>query len=187
MIISDGTIRKAILGNKLVVKPFDEALLQPSSVDVRLDYRFRVFKHVNSSLIDVDNRIELTDLVEVEKGKHFVLHPGDFVLGSTLEWVEIPTDWVARLEGKSSLGRIGIITHSTAGYIDPGFKGNITLELTNIGKVPVALHPGMKIAQLSFSKMDAPAERPYGHKDLKSKYLGQEGPKEAELHNLKLA
>ena len=152
-------------------------MVQPSSVDVRLDRYFRLFDNHKYAVIDpAEEQPELTRLIEVDAEEGFILHPGEFVLGSTYEQVRLPDDIAARLEGKSSLGRLGLLTHSTAGFIDPGFEGHVTLELSNVATLPIRLWPGMKIGQLSFLQMDAPAERPYGHPALGSKYQGQSGP-----------
>src|SRR5690606_10117773 len=152
-------------------------LVQPSSVDVRLDRFFRVFLNHTMPVIDVKQNLEeLTRLVEIDDGGSFILHPGEFVLGSTLERVALPDDLVARVEGKSSLGRLGLLIHSTAGFIDAGFDGHITLELSNVASLPITLYPGMKIGQVSFMQMTTPADVPYGAGALGSKYQGQRGP-----------
>nr|WP_306428560.1 MULTISPECIES: dCTP deaminase [unclassified Corynebacterium] len=174
---SDRDIRQAIDATELVIEPYDPALIQPSSVDVRMDRFFRVFN--NSRYTHIDPKLqqdELTSLVEVEEGEPFVLHPGEFVLGSTLEKFTLPPHMAGRLEGKSSLGRLGLLTHSTAGFIDPGFSGYITLELSNVANLPITLWPGMKVGQLALFKMTSPAETPYGSGALGSKYQGQRGP-----------
>ncbi len=183
MILSDKSLREEIQKGKLVVKPFDEKCLQPASIDLKLADEFRVFKHTNYALIDIKQNFgEYTDQVKIKNGEPFVLHPGEFVLGSTIEWVEVPDYLVGRLEGKSSLGRLGIITHATAGFVDPGFKGRLTLEISNVGKIPVSLYPGMRIAQFSIIKLTEPAEKPYGSAELNSKYQGQLGPEESKIH-----
>lgn len=161
----------------LVLEPWDPSMVQPSSIDVRLDGLFRVFN--NSRYTHIDPKLpqeELTTLVEVRGDDPFILHPGEFVLGSTLEQVTIPAHLAARLEGKSSLGRLGLVTHSTAGFIDPGFSGHITLELSNVANLPIALYPGMKVGQLAIFQMTSPAEKPYGSGAVGSKYQGQRGP-----------
>lgn len=161
----------------LGIEPFDTALVQPSSVDVRLDRYFRVFNNSRYTHIDpAQQQDELTTLVEAEDGQPFVLHPGEFVLGSTLERCDLPNDLAGRLEGKSSLGRLGLLTHSTAGFIDPGFTGHITLELSNVANLPITLWPGMKIGQLCLFRLSSPAEHPYGSAAAGSKYQGQRGP-----------
>ena len=180
MILSDRTIREELEAGRIVVDPFDDSCIQPSSVDVRLDRYFRVFLNHTMAVIDVKQNLEeLTRLVEIDEGdtdRAFILHPGEFVLGSTYERVGLPDDTVARIEGKSSLGRLGLLIHSTAGFIDAGFDGHITLELSNVASLPITLYPGMKIGQISFLKMTTPAEVPYGAKALGSKYQGQRGP-----------
>ena len=159
------------------IDPFDPGCLQPSSVDLHLDGDFRVFRNNRYPYIDVRApQPELTELVTVGEDEPFILHPSEFVLGQTLEWVELPDDLVARLEGRSSLGRLGLLIHSTAGYVDPGWKGNLTLELSNVANLPIALYRGMSIGQISFVKMSSPVERPYGSRELGSKYQGQSTP-----------
>jgi dCTP deaminase len=177
MLLSDRDIRSEIDGGRLSVDPWEPALVQPSSVDVRLDRFFRVFN--NSRYTHIDPALqqdELTTLVEPEGEDPFVLHPGEFVLGSTLEVVTLPDDLAGRLEGKSSLGRLGLLTHSTAGFIDPGFTGHITLELSNVANLPIMLWPGMKIGQLCLFRLSSPAEHPYGSAVYGSRYQGQRGP-----------
>jgi dCTP deaminase len=158
----------------VLIEPWDEAMVQPASVDLRLGTSFRVFHNHRITAIDLaDPPRGLTELVEVDDDESFVIHPGEFVLGRTQEHVELPDDIVARIEGKSSLGRLGLIVHATAGFVDPGFKGTLTLEITNLTRVPIILWPGKPIAQLSFMALDQPAERPYGHPELGSHYHGQ--------------
>ena len=177
MILSDHSIREALAAGRIELEPSDESLIQPASVDVRLDRYFRVFLNHTMPVIDVKKNLEeLTRLVEIEDGNSFVLHPGEFVLGSTVERVALADDLVARIEGKSSLGRLGLLIHSTAGFVDPGFDGHITLELSNVANLPITLYPGMKIGQISFLRMTTPADVPYGQGALKSKYQGQRGP-----------
>lgn len=177
MVLSDSAIRRLIEGGRIGIDPYDPALQQPSSLDVRVDRLFRVFRNSRYPFIDVRTEQEdLTELVEVGPDEPFILHPGEFVLGSTLERVTLPDDLVARLEGKSSLGRLGLLIHSTAGFIDPGFDGHVTLELSNVANLPITIYPGMKIGQLSFVQMSEPAETPYGSGALGSKYQGQRGP-----------
>jgi len=176
MILSDRTISEQLEAGRIVIDPFDPAALQPSSVDLRLDHRFRVFRNHTMGHIDVKQNLEkLTDLVE-SGDEPFMLHPGEFVLGSTLERVAVPDDLVARLEGKSSLGRLGLLIHSTAGFVDAGFDGQLTLELSNVATLPITLYPGMRIGQISFQKMTTPADVPYGSSELRSKYKNQQGP-----------
>jgi dCTP deaminase len=180
VILSDHSIREAIKDGRIVVDPFDDSMIQPSSVDVRLDRYFRVFLNHTMPVIDVKQNLEeLTRLVELDADdptRAFILHPGEFVLGSTYERVALPDDTVARIEGKSSLGRLGLLIHSTAGFIDAGFDGHITLELSNVASLPITLYPGMKIGQISFLRMTTAADVPYGAKQLGSKYQGQRGP-----------
>jgi dCTP deaminase len=173
-VLSDGTIRRLVAEGRVLVEPFDDAMVQPASIDLRLGTSFRVFHNHRITAIDLaDPPRNLTEHVEVEDDESFVIHPGEFVLGRTQERVELPDDIVARIEGKSSLGRLGLIVHATAGFVDPGFKGTLTLEITNLTRVPIILWPGKPIAQLSFMALDQPAERPYGHPDLGSHYHGQ--------------
>src|SRR5437764_4915722 len=177
MLLSDREIKKEVADRRLVLEPYDEELIQPSSVDVRLDRYFRVFD--NSRYTHIDPAVqqdELTTLVQPQGEDPFVLHPGEFVLGSTLEVVTLPDDLAGRLEGKSSLGRLGLLTHSTAGWIDPGFTGHITLELSNVATLPIKLWPGMKIGQLCLFRTSSPAEHPYGSSVYGSRYQDQRGP-----------
>jgi dCTP deaminase len=177
VVLSDRTIRRLLEEGRIGIDPYDESLIQPSSVDVRVDRFFRVFHNNRYPFIDVrEEQEDLTELVEVEDDSPFVLHPGEFVLGSTLERVTLPDDLVARLEGKSSLGRLGLLIHSTAGFIDPGWDGHVTLELANVANLPITVYPEMKIGQLSFVQLTEPAEHPYGSDGLGSKYQGQRGP-----------
>jgi dCTP deaminase len=177
VVLSDATIARALEEGRIEIDPYDPALLQPSSVDVRVDRLFRVFHNNRYPYIDVKvEQSELTELVEADDGHPFVLHPGEFVLGSTLERVRLSDDLVARLEGKSSLGRLGLLIHSTAGFIDPGWDGHVTLELSNVANLPITIYFGMKIGQISFMQLSEPAETPYGSSELGSKYQGQKGP-----------
>jgi len=177
VLLSDRDIRSEVSDGNLSIDPFDPALVQPSSVDVRLDNLFRVFNNTRYTHIDPAQRQdELTTLVEPADGEPFVLHPGEFVLGSTLEICSLPDYLAGRLEGKSSLGRLGLLTHSTAGFIDPGFSGHITLELSNVANLPITLWPGMKIGQLCLFRLSSPSENPYGSAAVGSKYQGQRGP-----------
>ena len=177
MILSDRSIREELAAGRILIEPFDETCLQPASVDLRCDRYFRVFRNHTSQVIDVklDQR-DLTELVEIGEGEAFILHPGEFVLGSTSERVALPDDLTARVEGKSSLGRLGLLIHSTAGFVDPGFDGRITLELSNVANLPITIYPGMKIGQISFLRMTTAAEHPYGSATTGSKYQGQLGP-----------
>ncbi len=177
MILSDQSLREALRTGRVCVEPLDTAAVQPSSVDVRLDRRFRVFANHRYPYIDVRAaQPDLTELVEVPPGEAFILHPGEFVLGATFERVALPNDLVARLEGKSSLGRLGLLIHSTAGFVDPGFDGSLTLELSNVANLPIAIYPQMRIGQLAFFELDQAAEYPYGSPEIGSKYQGQRGP-----------
>ena len=177
MILSDASIRKELADGRIVIEPLDQSDIQPSSVDLRVDRYFRVFRNDTTPYIDPKQPQEdLTELVEVADGKAFILHPGEFVLGSTLERVVLPDDLVARLEGKSSLGRLGLLIHSTAGFVDAGWNGHLTLELSNVANLPIAIYPGMKIGQISFIQMTSPADHPYGSEQTGSKYQGQRGP-----------
>jgi dCTP deaminase len=177
VILSDRTIRAEIAAGRIVVDPFDPSMVQPSSIDVRLDDRFLVFRSHTRPVIDVkQDMTDLTELVRADDDQPFVLHPGEFVLGSTAERVGLPDDIVGRIEGKSSLGRLGLLIHTTAGFVDAGFQGYLTLELSNVATLPITLYPGMKIGQISFLRMDGPAEHPYGSGTLGSKYSGQVGP-----------
>ena len=177
MLLSDRDIRAELTSGRVVLDPFDDDMVQPSSVDVRIDRYFRLFDNHKYPVIDPAlEQPELTRLVDVETDDAFVLHPGEFVLASTFEIVTLPDDVAARLEGKSSLGRLGLLTHSTAGFIDPGFSGHVTLELSNVATLPIKLWPGMKIGQLCFFRLSSPAEHPYGSGRYGSRYQGQRGP-----------
>jgi dCTP deaminase len=177
VVLSDRTIRSEIEAGRIIIDPFDPGLVQPSSVDVRVDRQFRVFHNARHPYIDVRKPMEdLTELVEPPEGEPFILHPGEFVLGQTLERVTLPDDLVARLEGKSSLGRLGLLIHSTAGFVDSGFSGNLTLELSNVANLPITIYHGMPIGQISFMRMDGPVENPYGSGETGSKYQGQAEP-----------
>ena len=177
MILSDRDIKAALDSGRVVIDPFDPGCLQPSSVDLHVDSQFRVFANSRYPFIDVRAEMpDLTELVEVKPDEPFILHPGEFVLGQTLERVTLPNDLVARLEGKSSLGRLGLLIHSTAGFVDAGFSGNLTLELSNVANLPITLYPGMKIGQISFLRMTTAADSPYGSPGVGSKYQGQRGP-----------
>ena len=175
--MSDRDIRASIEAGQIGLEPLEMGLLQPSSIDVRLDRFFRLFDNHKYAFIDpAEQQDELTRLIEVDPAEPFILHPGEFVLGSTYEFVTLPDDVAARLEGKSSLGRLGLLTHSTAGFVDPGFKGHVTLELSNVATLPIKLWPGMKIGQLCFFKLTSPSEHPYGSEKYSSRYPVQRGP-----------
>ncbi len=177
MLLSDRDIRAQIESKRVGVEPFADAMIQPSSVDVRLDKFFRVFENHKYEVIDPSlEQPELTREIIAEDGEAFILHPGEFVLASTYEVITLPDDIAGRLEGKSSLGRLGLLTHSTAGFIDPGFSGHITLELSNVANLPVKLYPGMKIGQLCLIKLSSPAQHPYGSAQYLNRYQGQRGP-----------
>jgi dCTP deaminase len=177
MILSDRTIREEIDSGRIEIDPFDPSCVQPSSVDLHVDAVFRVFHNARYPFIDVKRPMEdLTEVVEVKGDDPFILHPGEFVLGATRERIRLPEDLVARLEGKSSLGRLGLLIHSTAGYVDPGWNGYLTLELSNVANLPITIYPGMKIGQISFFRLTTEADEPYGSAGTRSKYQGQRGP-----------
>jgi dCTP deaminase len=185
-VLSDGTIIELVNAGRIVIDPWDEANVQPASVDVRLGNSFRVFHNHRATTIDLrDPPRDLTEEVRREDDEPFVIHPGEFCLAATLEWVELGDDIVSRVEGKSSLGRLGLIVHATAGFVDPGWKGALTLELNNLTRIPIKLWPGMFIAQLSFMQLDRPALRPYGSPDLGSHYQGQAGATESRYEGAK--
>jgi dCTP deaminase len=177
VLLSDRDIRAELAAGRVVLEPFDAGMVQPSSVDVRLDKYFRVFENHRYPHIDpAEEQPDLTRMVEPADDEPFILHPGEFVLASTYEVVTLPDDVAGRLEGKSSLGRLGLLTHSTAGFIDPGFSGHVTLELSNVATLPIKLWPGMKIGQLCLIRLSSPAEEPYGSSAYGSRYQGQRGP-----------
>lgn len=177
MILSDRDIRAAIASGQISIDPFDDRNVQPASVDLHADRFFRTFHNARHPFIDVKIAMDdLTEVVEVKEEEAFILHPGEFVLGSTVEYVRLPHDLVARLEGKSSLGRLGLLIHSTAGFVDAGFEGHLTLELSNVANLPITIYPNMKIGQISFFRLSSPAENPYGSDKVRSKYQGQRGP-----------
>jgi dCTP deaminase len=183
VLLSDRDIAAAIDAGRVLLDPYEPTMVQPSSVDVRLDRYFRVFENHRYPHIDpAEEQPELTRLVEPEAGEPFILHPGEFVLASTYEVVTLPDDVAGRLEGKSSLGRLGLLTHSTAGFIDPGFSGHVTLELSNVATLPIKLWPGMKIGQLCLFRLSSPAEHPYGSAQYGSRYQGQRGPTQSKSH-----
>jgi dCTP deaminase len=183
MLLSDRDIRAEVAAGRVQMAPYDPGLVQPSSIDVRLDRYFRVFENHRYAVIDpATDQPELTRLVEPDGDDPFVLHPGEFVLASTYEVVTLPDDIAGRLEGKSSLGRLGLLTHSTAGFIDPGFSGHVTLELSNVATLPITLWPGMKIGQLCLFRLSSPAEHPYGSAVYGSRYQGQRGPTPSRSH-----
>jgi dCTP deaminase len=177
MLMSDRDIRASIEAGQIGLEPLDMGLLQPSSFDVRLDRFFRLFDNHKYAYIDpAEDQSDLTRFVEVKADEAFILHPGEFVLGSTYEFVKLPDNIAARLEGKSSLGRLGLLTHSTAGFVDPGFNGHVTLELANVSNLPIKLWPGMKVGQLCFFQLSSPSETPYGSEKYLNRYQGQRGP-----------
>ena len=177
MLLSDRDIKAELATGRIAIDPLELEMIQPSSIDVRLDRFFRLFDNHKYPFIDpAEDQPDLTHLIEVEVDQPFILHPGEFVLGSTYELVTLPDDVAARLEGKSSLGWLGLLTHSTAGFVDPGFSGHVTLELSNVATLPIKLWPGMKIGQLCFIRLTSPTERPYGSGQYGSRYQGQRGP-----------
>jgi dCTP deaminase len=183
VLLSDRDLKAEINKGRVNLEPYDPKMVQPSSIDVRLDRFFRTFENHKYAHIDpAEDQPELTRLVETPANEPFILHPGEFVLGSTYEVVSLPDDLAGRLEGKSSLGRLGLLTHSTAGFIDPGFSGHITLELSNVANLPIKLWPGMKIGQLCIFQLSSPAEHPYGSAIYGSKYQGQRGPTASKAH-----
>jgi dCTP deaminase len=183
VLLSDKDIKLEIGAGRIGIEPYDAAMVQPSSIDVRLDRFFRVFENHRYPHIDPSTeQSELTREIAPVGDEPFVLHPGEFVLGSTYEVVTLPNDIAARLEGKSSLGRLGLLTHSTAGFIDPGFSGHVTLELANVATLPILLYPGMKIGQVCFFRMTSEAEHPYGSSVYGSRYHGQRGPTPSRSH-----
>lgn len=183
VLLSDRDITAEIEAGRVVLDPYEPEMVQPSSIDVRIDRYYRLFDNHKYAVIDpAQEQPELTRMVEVEPDEPFVLHPGEFVLASTYEVVTLPADVAARLEGKSSLGRLGLLTHSTAGFIDPGFSGHVTLELSNVATLPIQLWPGMKIGQLCFFRLSSPAEHPYGSGRYGSRYQGQRGPTASRSH-----
>ncbi len=183
MLLSDRDIRAEVAAGRVMMEPYSEEMVQPSSLDVRLDKYFRVFENHRYPHIDpAEEQPDLTREVEASGDEPFILHPGEFVLASTFEVVSLPDDVAGRLEGKSSLGRLGLLTHSTAGFIDPGFSGHVTLELSNVATLPIKLWPGMKIGQLCLFRLSSPAEHPYGSERYGSRYQGQRGPTPSRSH-----
>lgn len=183
MLLSDRDIKAELQAGRIGLEPLDPLMIQPSSIDVRLDHLFRLFDNHKYAYIDpAEDQPELTHLIETKSDEPFILHPGEFVLGATYEQVTLPDNVAARLEGKSSLGRLGLLTHSTAGFIDPGFSGHVTLELSNVATLPIKLWPGMKIGQLCFFQLSSPAEKPYGSSEYGSRYQGQRGPTASRSH-----
>ncbi|MEX0760934.1 MAG: dCTP deaminase [Dehalococcoidia bacterium] len=183
MVLSDRTIKEQIEAGRIIIDPFDPRDVQPASVDLHLDSKILVFRNSTAPYIDLRADLpELTEPLVIKDDQPFILHPGEFVLGSTFEHIEIPNNIVARLEGKSSLGRIGLLIHSTAGYVDPGWKGHLTLELTNVSRLPVTLYYGMRIGQISFLQMTTEVDRPYGSSELGSRYQGQTDPTASRAH-----
>ncbi len=177
MVLSDRTIKEELRSGHLVIDPLDEDCIQPASVDLHLDRTFRIFRIHRSPYIDVSQPMEdITELVEIDDEQPFIISPGEFVLGSTLESITLPDDIVARLDGKSSLGRLGLLVHATAGYVDPGWTGKLTLELSSVAKMPIAIYYNMKVCQISFLRLTTPADRTYGSAELGSKYQGQREP-----------
>jgi len=182
-VLSDRTIKEELAAGRLAIKPLNERDIQPASVDLHLDRWFRIFRVTSRSYVDVRKPMDdLTEQVEINRNTPFFLQPGSFALGCTLESVTLPDDIVARLDGRSSLGRLGLLVHATAGYVDPGWTGKLTLELSNQSQMPIALYYGMKVSQISFLRMSTPVERPYGSSGLASKYQGQTGPTPSRIH-----
>lgn len=182
-VLSDRDLRAALASGDIAVTPFDDRDVQPASIDLHLDRTFRVFRNNRYGYIDPRaEQPELTDLEVVSEGERFMLHPGEFVLGQTLERISVGNSLLGRLDGKSSLGRLGLLIHSTAGYVDPGWIGNLTLELGNVARLPIALYPGMKIGQISFHRMSSVVDQPYGSKELRSRYQGQTEPTASAIH-----
>ena len=176
-VLSDRTIKEELAAGRLVIEPLDEACIQPASIDLHLGRTFRVFRVTRRPFVDVRQPVDdLTELITIDDEEPFIIQPGAFCLGSTIETVTLPHDIVARVDGKSSLGRLGLLVHATAGYVDPGWTGRLTLELSNQSQMPIALYYGMRIAQISFLRMSTPVDRPYGSPELGSKYQGQTGP-----------
>ncbi|HUF52652.1 MAG TPA: dCTP deaminase [Dehalococcoidia bacterium] len=176
-VLSDKTIREEMAAGRIGVEPLDDGLIQPASIDLRLHNEMRVFRVTSRPYIDVREPVDdLTELIQIAEDEPFIIQPGTFFLGSTLETITLPDDIVARVDGKSSLGRLGLLVHATAGYVDPGWTGRLTLELSNQSQMPIALYYGMRVAQISFLRMSTPVERPYGSPELGSKYQGQTGP-----------
>ena len=183
MVLSDRDIRKAIQDGRIYIDPYDDALIQPASIDLRLGAKFLIFKRTQQPVIDPRQSVDhFTEKIEIDEAVPFMLHPGEFALGVTLEEIHLPPDIVGRLDGKSSLGRLGLVVHSTAGFVDPGWKGRLTLELSNLANLPITLHYGMKVSQISFMELTSPAENPYGSKALGSKYQGQDGPMASQFY-----
>ncbi len=181
MILSDRDIKKLVAQKRLVIKPYDPNCVQPSTYNLHFSNRVRVFDTHKASIVDIKEKIDISRLVTVEK-EGFILHPNEFILGSTVEYFKIPKSLAAKLEGRSSLGRLGLIIHATAGYVDPGFSGHLTFEISNISRLPIKLYPFMKIAQICFFKMSSPVAIPYGDKRLKSKYMNQKGPTASRIY-----
>ena len=183
MLLSDKSIKEAIRQGRIVLKPFFEDCIQPSSIDIHLDNKFLLFNKSQHAVIDVrQKQDELMQLIEIKNDEPFILHPGEFILGSTLESLKLPNDIAGRIEGKSSLGRLGLLIHSTAGYVDPGWEGNLTLELSNVSPLPITLYYKMKIGQISFTQMSTPVDKPYGSKGLGSHYQGQKVPMASKFY-----
>ncbi len=181
MILSDGDILKRIKKGDLKIKPFNRNQLQPSTIDFHLDSKFSVFDNWNTEIIDLADKVDVSRTIDIKKNGSFIVHPGEFVLGSSVEKVTLPNDLAAKIEGRSSLGRLGLIIHATAGFVDPGFSGNLTLEISNISRLPMKLYAGMRIGQLAFFQMSSPVLTSYGSAKLKSKYQNQKGPTASKI------
>jgi dCTP deaminase len=181
MILSDGDIFQRIRKKSLILQPFSKKRLQPSTYDLMLSDEIRIFDNHGTEAVDIKKPVDASRLVKLKKGDNFIIHPGEFILGSTVEYFEIPLDLAAKLEGRSSLGRLGLIIHATAGYVDPGFKGYLTFEMSNISRLPIRLYPRMRMAQICFFQMSSPARNPYGAKEIGSKYQFQKGPTSSRI------
>ena len=183
MVLSDRSIKEALGDGRIVIDPLDENDIQPASVDLHLGRTLLAFTNSRRPYVDLREDVaDLTEELALADDEPFMLHPGEFILGSTMETIHLPNDLVASLEGKSSLGRVGLVIHSTAGYVDPGWQGTLTLELTNVSRLPITLYYGMRIGQISFQRMTTPVDRPYGSKELGSRYFGSTGPTATRMH-----
>lgn len=174
--LSDADILKGVKEGRILIDPFKKRNIQPASYDLKLATKVRVFRNHSAGFVDVKKPVDITEIIDMKKGGSFIVHPGEFILGATEEYVTLPNDVAATLEGRSSIGRLGLIVHATAGFIDPGFSGTITLEITNLSRLPIKIYAGMRISQLAFYQMSSPVRNPYGSKALKSKYQGQRDP-----------
>lgn len=183
MTLSDRDILTEIKSGRLVIKPFKMDHLQPSSVDLLLGYEFKIFRNTRKPFLDIKEPVyDYMEDLKIAKHDRIILHPGEFILGSSIEYIKIPNDLIGRLDGKSSLGRLGLVIHATAGFFDPGFEGQATYEISNLSNMPIAIYGGIKIAQMSFHKLSSPVLNPYGTKKLNSKYKGQRGPTPSKMY-----